>query len=297
MSRGTVGSRRPKPRAAKAPPPVGHPASRDRLAAFRIVHPFPSVLVAGLTVALALLAGGREEWRAATQLGVAMLLYQFSIGVTNDIADEADDAINKPWKPLPRGALTRRAAVLLAGVCAGGGMVLTFSLPFDAWLVGLAGLGCGLAYDVALKRTALSWLPYSIAIPLVPVWVHLALGAWRPFLWWVLPLGALLGLSLHFANQLPDVDGDRSRGIDSAVQRAGVRRTYGVSVGALGVAMSIAVVALLFEDAPRSALVASDGVLTVVLAPRATRFFGRDGLFGVVAVASAVLAVLFLSAV
>lgn len=280
-----------------AKPPVGGATPWRSPAALRIVHPFPSVLVAAVTAALVLLAGGRDDWGAALQLGVAMLLYQFAIGITNDVADEADDAANKPWKPIPRGLVSRRTAILTAGLCAVGGMVLTFNLPFGAWIVGLAGLGCGLAYGAVLKRTTLRWLPYSVAIPLMPAWVHLALGTWRPFLWWVFPLGALLGLALHFANQLSDVEQDRRRGIDGAVQRAGLRRTYGISVGALGLATSLAVVALLFEDAARAALMAAAGVLTVLLAPRATRYFGRDGLFGVEAVAAAVLAVLFLSAV
>ena len=31
--------------------------------------------------------------------------------------------------------------------------------------VGILGLACGLAYDVQLKRTALSWLPMAMALP------------------------------------------------------------------------------------------------------------------------------------
>ncbi len=297
MARGTVGSRRPKHSPPKAKPPVGHPPPSHRLALLRLVHPFPSLLVSAVTVALAFLAdrhGSRLVW---AQLGAGMLLFQFSIGVTNDVVDAADDAVSKPWKALPLGAIRRERAVLVAAACAAGGMIVTFTLPLDAWLIGVAGLACGLLYDLALKRTRLSWLPYAVAIPLVPAWVYTAIGAWRGLLWWTFPLGGLLGLSLHLANQLPDLERDGNRGITSTVQRAGARRSYTVALAAFGFAASVAAVVLAFESARGALLVALDGVTAALLAPRATRFFGRDGLFGLLAAATAILGVVFVSAV
>lgn len=262
-----------------------------------MVHPFPSVLVTAVTVAIAVFAdpdGSRVTW---AQLGVGMLLFQFSIGIMNDVVDAADDRASKPWKPIARGAFRRDRAALVAGMCAGAGLLVTITFPLEAWLVGAAGLACGLAYDVVLKRTVLSWLPYAIAIPLVPIWVYTALGAWDGLLWWALPLGALLGFSLHIANQLPDSDQDGRRGIRSAAQRVDARRAYGLAVGAFGIAASAAIIVLLFESAGRAGLAAIDAMVVALLGPRATRFFGRDGLFGLLAAATATLAVLFLSAV
>ena len=261
------------------------------------MHPFPSLLLASLTVALALLSDANASRLLVAQLGIGMLLFQFAIGITNDVADAVDDSATKPWKPIPRGAVSRERAVLYAGLCAGGGLVVTFTLPLGAWLIGLAGLSCGLAYDVVFKRTVLSWLPYAIAIPLLPAWVYVALESWSGLLWWIFPLGALLGLTIHLTNQLPDIEHDRGRGIRSAVQRAGARRSYGAALAAFGTAASIAVVTLVFRDPGRALLAAADAAVAVAMSPRATSLFGRDGLFGLLATASAILAVVFLSAV
>jgi geranylgeranylglycerol-phosphate geranylgeranyltransferase len=261
------------------------------------VHPFPSLLVTTLTVALALLAGGRSSLGLVTQLGAGMLLFQSAIGITNDVADSADDAASKPWKPIPRGAVSRERAMLFAVLCAAGGMTVTITLPLNAWLIGIAGLSCGLGYDVFLKRTVLSWAPYAMAIPLLPAWVYAALESWSSLLWWTFPLGALLGLALHLANQLPDLQQDSRRGIRSAVQRVGSQRTFAGAMASFGMAASLAVVVLLFESPARALLAAVDAGFAAILATRATRIFGRDGLFGLMAAAAAILAVVFLSAV
>ena len=171
----------------------------------RVLHPFPSVLVALLTVVLALRAGGREQPGVTALLGACMLLYQFSIGIANDLVDVDDDRTDKPWKPLAAATISRRRAFSAFLTCLMGGIAVTIRLGWQAWMIGVAGLACGLTYDIWLKRTPLSWVPFSIAFPLVPVWVSVALDSWDAILWWVFPLGFALGFAIHLANQAPDV--------------------------------------------------------------------------------------------
>ena len=230
------------------------------------------------------------------QLGLGMLLYQFSIGIVNDVVDASDDAVAKPWKAIPRGTVTRRAATLVAAACAGAGLLVTSAFEMGPWLVGLGGLACGLSYDIYFKRTPSSWLPLSVALPLVPVWVFLAADAWRGALWLVFPLGAMLGLALHLANQAPDVASDRTVGVKGVAQRAGERRSRGLAIMLYGTASAAAVIVLAFESRDAASLAAVNTLFTALLAPRATVFFGRDGLFGLLAASSAVLAVVFLAA-
>lgn len=263
----------------------------------RILHPFPSLLVATLTVVLAVIADPDADRFLYLQLGLGMLLFQLAIGITNDIADIDVDRASKPWKPLVSGTLSRQTAVLLAAACAGAGLLLTASLPIGAWMIGAGGLFCGLAYDVSFKRTALSWLPYAVALPLIPAWVYVSLDAWDALLWWVFPLGVTLGLALHLANQSPDLDGDRKAGVVGAAHRIGGRRSVALAIALFGVVASLVVVVLLFESPGRALLAAINCALVVMLAPRAQLFFGRDGLFGLLSAASAILAVVFLSAV
>lgn len=261
----------------------------------RVVHPFPSVLVSAITVAVALLAIEEPDTGTVVVLGVGMLCFQFAIGLANDIIDAAEDAKAKPWKAIPRGIVSRQAAIVAAAGFAGAGLIITSGLPFLAWLVGMSGLACGLIYDVQLKRTALSWLPLSIALPLVPVWVFTAFEAWDHLLWWVFPLGALLGLAIHLANQLPDLHAEK--GSKGAAHRLGARQSFRGAIGLFGVAGGLACIVLLFAgEAGRAGLCAVSVVFAGSLSGRAVVLFGRDGLFGLLAASTGAVAVVFLSA-
>jgi 4-hydroxybenzoate polyprenyltransferase len=228
-------------------------------------------------------------------LGLGMLLFQFSIGTVNDIVDVEDDRIAKPWKPLPSGRVSRSTAVLLAAASAGAGLLVTFGLPLGAWLVGLAGLACGLSYDVVLKRTVLSWIPWSIALPLIPTWVFLAAGEWSGLLWWTYPLGALLGLSLYFANQSPDIPVEQTLGVRGAAHRMGAMRSRLLAMAAFGLAASLVVVVLVAEERSRAPFAAVTALVVALLSSRSERL-GRDGLFGILAGGGALLGAIFLSA-
>ena len=281
-------AKKPRSKQRQALPPAW-------VSALRLVHPFPSLVVTVVTVAFAFVADGTPDAATVAMLGAGMLCFQFAIGVANDVVDFDDDRAAKPWKALPRGIASRRAGVVLAAGFAGGGMAITSGLPFLSWLVGLAGLACGLVYDVQLKRTALSWLPFAIAFPLVPVWVFTALDRWDALLWWALLLGPLLGLALHLANQAPDVP--RETHVRGLAHRLGTERSANLSLGLVGLAGAVAALVLLVAGEGSAALISAATVLIAgVLAKRATVTFGPDGLFGLLAASSAVLAVAFVSA-
>jgi len=228
-------------------------------------------------------------------LGLGMLCYQFAIGLANDVVDATDDALSKPWKAIPRGVLPRQTAIAATAALGGTGALITAGLEFGPWLIGLAGLACGLVYDVQLKRTAWSWAPFAIAFPLIPVWVFTALGRWDALLWWSFPLGAILGLALHLANQAADIPAEQHiRGI---AHRLGTERAANLSLGLVGVAGIIAVVVLVVVGAGTQAILAAGTVMIAgTLAKRSVRVFGPDGLFGLLASSSAILAVAFTSA-
>jgi 4-hydroxybenzoate polyprenyltransferase len=259
----------------------------------RILHPFPSLLVALLATALVPLADSGAPPSRYLVLGLGMLCYQFAIGVVNDIADAPQDRVHKPSKPLVAGIVSMRAAQGLAVSLILAGLLITLALPFGAWLIGIAGLACGLAYDLILKRTVLSWLPLSIAIPLVPAWVFAASDAWDPQLWWAFPLGAMLGLALHLANQAPDVAAGEVVGLAG---KLGADRSRLLSLVLFGIA-GLAAAALVDHRPGLAAGIVVVTLATLAVAPFARRYLGRDGPFGLLAVASAVMAVAFLAAV
>src|SRR3990172_12543195 len=67
---------------------------------FLMCHPFTSIAVATTTLMFALLINGNFSHLQLTALWIAMLLVQFSIGLTNDLFDYDYDTKAKSWKPL-----------------------------------------------------------------------------------------------------------------------------------------------------------------------------------------------------
>jgi 4-hydroxybenzoate polyprenyltransferase len=176
-------------------------------------HLWAVLVVVTATAAFGLLAsGGSPPPVRFALLILAMLGGQLAIGALNEYCDRAADAIAKPWKPIPAGDVPPAAAL---GITAGGLVLMLVAaalLGLAELLVLLLAIGCGLAYDLGLKRTPISWLPYLIALPLVPIWAWLVMDTFQPRLLWLYPLGALLIVAIHLAQVLPDISADRRLG-------------------------------------------------------------------------------------
>lgn len=209
----------------------------------RLIHPFPTLLNVAATAGLAFVAaGGRPPSARLAAMMLAMFAAQAAIGATNDYMDRDLDAGAKPWKPVvaglvsPGAALVVGAALALVAVALGAAI-----LPPAALTLLLVGLAAGLSYDVVLKRTWLSWLAFAVAIPTLPLWVWASLDAWRPALLLLIAPGALLGVSLHLANTLPDLDHDRRLGLRGFAHRLGKRRSLWLCWSSYAAALVIAV--------------------------------------------------------
>ena len=190
--------------------------------ALRLLHPFPSLLNAATVLLFAALALGHAPDPAlGARLALTMLAAQFAIGIANDLADRALDHATKAGKPLASGMVGPIVAgVLLTVALLGAALGAASFGPASLGVVAL-GTGLGLAYDLRLKRTVLSWLPYLLALPLAPIWVWVALDRFGPRLLWLYPLGASLFLALHLANALSDYAGDMAAGIRGIAQHLG----------------------------------------------------------------------------
>lgn len=273
------------------------------LRAARIIHPFPTLLNVAATAALACIAdGGVPAPLTLATMMLVMLCAQSSIGVTNDIFDRDLDVRAKPWKPLVAGLVSMRSAVVLATGLAAASIALAATLGLAGGALAVLGLGCGLAYDVRLKRTPWSAVPYMLGIPVLPLWVWAVAGDWRPVLWWLLPLGGLLGLALHLANTLPDIEDDASNGVRGLAHRLGSRASMLLAWAsfALALALSAAIAPFVVYDERIYVLALAFGVgslaATVAMyAARRDRFALQAG-FALLGVGSAVLAAGWLAA-
>jgi 4-hydroxybenzoate polyprenyltransferase len=170
-----------------------------------------------------------------------MFLLQASIGAVNDLADRPLDRAQKPAKPIPSGLVSDGLARAWAALSALLGLALALpSGPAAAAVAGL-GLSLGYAYDLRLSRTALSWLPLAVALPLVPVYGWLgATGAIPPGLVTLVPAALLAGAGIAIGNGLVDLERDAPVGKATIAVRIGRDRAWAVHVVAFGLAIVIA---------------------------------------------------------
>jgi 4-hydroxybenzoate polyprenyltransferase len=90
--------------------------------------------------------------------------------------------------------------------------VAGLALGLWGFLLLVVMISAGLVYNIKLKRTPLSWLPYFVALPLVPTWAWVVMDEFQSELLWLYPIGALFVLAIHVSQTLPDIGADRSRG-------------------------------------------------------------------------------------
>ena len=90
----------------------------------------------------------------------------------------------------------------------------------------------GLAYDLRLKGTPWSWLPFAAGIPILPVfgWVG-ATGGLTPMFAVLIPAAVAAGTALAIANSLVDVDRDRAAAVTSVAAALGEGSAQVVAVG------------------------------------------------------------------
>ncbi|MCU1538749.1 MAG: hypothetical protein JWP82_3100 [Humibacillus sp.] len=192
-------------------------SSSGRVATVRALaltcHPGPTVAVTLLTGLLAWSVG--MPWDRRALVTTAVLTGQLSIGWSNDLLDaRRDRAVGRTDKPLARGEVTERAVRAATATALAATVVLSLAC---GWASGTAHIvlvvGSGWAYNLWLKRSVLSPLPYAVAFGSLPAVVTLAapVPALPPA--WVMATGALLGVGAHLLNALPDLADDEATGV------------------------------------------------------------------------------------
>lgn len=186
-------------------------------------HPGPTAAVTVVVTALAAAAG--RDAAGLALVAAATLTGQLSVGWCNDAYDaDRDRLAARQAKPTVRGHVT--AAVLWRA--AGLALVATVALSYLAAgpVGGTAHVVAVLSawtYNLVLKTTVLSPLPYAVSFGLVPAFVTYGLTPPSPPAAWLVATCALLGVGAHLANAIPDVEGDELVGAGGLVARIGVR--------------------------------------------------------------------------
>ena len=192
-------------------------------ALLRACHPGPTVAVT--TVATLLAVGAELDPLHVVLVGAAVLCGQLTIGWTNDVVDsERDRTVGRADKPVAAGEVTRRTTAVAAVTALVACVVLSAALGWRAALCHVVLLvGSGLAYDLGVKSTVWSWLPYAVAFGSLPAVPTLAQDP--PVLppWWMVAAGSLLGVGAHLVNVLPDLEDDAATGVRGLPHRLGAQ--------------------------------------------------------------------------
>jgi 4-hydroxybenzoate polyprenyltransferase len=171
----------------------------------RTCHPEPSAAVTAIAAALAVSTGRSLAGVVAVALAVGT--GQLSIGWSNDYFDRTRDASSgRGDKPVAAGALPARTVGLAALVTVGACVPLSLLSGWRAGTAHLIAVALGWLYNLGVKGTWASLIPFALAYALLPAFVVLGLPGHPTPVWWLLLAGALLGCGGHFANALPDLE-------------------------------------------------------------------------------------------
>src|SRR4051794_13793243 len=183
-------------------------------------HLGPTVAVTTVATLLAA-AAGSSPGRVAL-VCAAVLAGQASIGWSNDWLDaDRDRAVARADKPVVQGAVRPvrlRTAALMAVALA---VVLSIALGLVPGLLLLTLVASGWAYNIGLKRTAASGVPYAVGFGALPAGVVAAAPSAPVAPWWLVAAGAALGSAAHLANVAPDLEDDLATGVRGLPHRLG----------------------------------------------------------------------------
>lgn len=223
-----------------------------------------TVLAGALAVAT-----GTSTGRTAL-IVVTVLTGQLTIGWSNDLIDRGRDrAVGRLDKPLATGELAARTVQVVCAATVAATVVLSLLCGVVAGLVHLGCVAAGWAYNLGLKSTVWSWVPYAIAFGGLTVFVALA-GPGVPPPPWIPLVGALLGVGAHLVNALPDFADDEATGVRGLPHRLGARPTRVAAVTVLAAASLIVVIA-----SGQVALPVRLGALLLVAALAVVALIGR----------------------
>ncbi|HLI05426.1 MAG TPA: UbiA family prenyltransferase [Ktedonobacteraceae bacterium] len=269
------------------------------LGLFLLSHPLPVLLhVVAVSVFALLAAWPLFPWEAIALVIGAHAAMQVSIAMINDYCDRELDTASKPEKPLVRGLVTPKEA-LIAGVVMMVVMLLLL-LPLNrlALLLSLCYLALAQAYNLGLKSTPLSGLIFALAMPLIPAYAFAGLGRVLPIIFWLIPAGFLLGITLNLANSLRDLEEDAAQGARTLAVVLGVQGSFAVSELCFLLSMVLIAVLTLTRLIPaQSLIVGATLLLNTVALIVCLLFFGpkhpaetRTHYFYLIALTSIVLA-------
>ncbi|MEM4779973.1 MAG: geranylgeranylglycerol-phosphate geranylgeranyltransferase [Halalkalicoccus sp.] len=205
---------------------------------FELVRPVNAVAAGALTLIGAFVAGGLFDAPVAAGAAAGATVLATGAGnAINDYFDREIDRINRPDRPIPRGAVSPRGALAFSVALFAGAVVLALTLPVLAIAIAVVNLLLLVAYTQLFK-----------GLPGVGNAVVAALGG-STFLFGgaavgdvaapgvLFVLAALATFTREVIKDVEDIAGDREEGLNTLPIAIGARPALRLGVGCLLVAV------------------------------------------------------------
>ncbi|CAO5236361.1 4-hydroxybenzoate polyprenyltransferase-like prenyltransferase [Frankia sp. AgKG'84/4] len=234
-----------------------------RAALVRACHPEPTAAVTLFAAALAASSGRTAG--GVGRVASAVLAGQLSVGWSNDLVDRHRDAVGgRGDKPLVGDRLAPGTVAVATASALVACVPLSLASGRRAGLTHLAAVASAWCYNLGLKSTPLSVVPYAASFALLPTFVVRGLPGSPEPPWWLPAAAALLGAGAHFANVLPDLETDARTGVRGLPQRLGAAGSRESAAVLLAAGSAVAVLGPGRPTAWRVGALAAVGVLTGV---------------------------------
>jgi 4-hydroxybenzoate polyprenyltransferase len=245
---------------------------------YLLSHPVPVMFhILAVTVFTLLAAWPHFIWSIIVLVIAAHAAMQISIAMLNDYCDRRLDAASKPGKPIPRGLIHAREALIGGFVMIAIMLILLIQLPLLALLVSLCYLVLGQAYNLGLKSTPFSGIVFALAMPLIPLYAFAGIGRVPYLLFWLIPTGFFLGIALNLANSLPDIEQDAANGAKTLAVVLGVKRSFAVCQSMIVLAAALIGILQITGLVPaRSWIIVLTLILTCLAVETMVLFFGPE---------------------
>jgi len=209
------------------------PVSRLPIVGFlKASHFGPTVLVVSIAFILS-----RTQFSTSDSLFIALaiLLGQFVVGWTNDLMDfPTDKAALRLKKPLVAGAITEATLRISIVIALCGALIVSLLSPLgvSGSAIHFLGLLSATAYNLKLKSTLFSVVPYMISFGALPWAIYVAAGTSPPI--WIVLGFILIASAFHFLNVLKDMESDVGLGILGLPQVIGCKKSVTVVIVLIG---------------------------------------------------------------
>lgn len=204
-----------------------------------LTRPGNTVAAGVLTFIGAFVAGGAFDRPLLTVAAVGATWFATAAGMTvNDYFDREIDAINRPDRPIPRGAVSARGALAVSAVWFVAAVALAALLPPLAIAIAAVNLVALVTYTTVFKGTpGFGNALVSYLVGSTFLFGGAAVG--RPEA--VVVLALLAGLSTFAREVIKDVEdvvGDREEGLSTLPIAVGERRALWIATASLVIAVA-----------------------------------------------------------